>query len=109
MVILKTDAEAKQGNRVGIYRRNVTINGRRSWKSKSSAIWFHPTSQNWIVGPREKIGNLYCGISSYDGTNATNPYDIPSNAWKYYDSEGEVWKNSERGNIIIQSFKGEIQ
>ena len=105
MVVLKTDAKAQQGKRTGIYERYITVNGKRSWKSNSSAIWFDSTFNNWKIGSIETLGSSRCGISS-PSLGHIYPYDVPSNQWKYYD--GHEWKFSEKGNIIIQSFTGKI-
>ena len=105
LVVLKTDAKAQQGKRTGIYERYITINGKRSWKSNSSAIWFDSTFNNWKIGSIETLGSSRCGISS-PSLGHIYPYDVPSNQWKYYG--GHEWKLSEKGNIIIQSFTGEM-
>ena len=84
VVILKKDAKASQSAREGTFERSITVNGKRSWKSKDNAIWFNPKSNNWKVGLLKDIGNDIAGLSSSIGSGGNNPYDIPSFYWKYY-------------------------
>ena len=106
VVILENDAKASQYTRAGTFERSITVNGKRSWKSKDQAIWFYPKTNNWKVGLLKDIGNNIAGLSSFIGSGGNNPYDLPSNDWNYCSTNTEKKWQPSNGNIIIQCIKG---
>ena len=106
VVILENDAKASQYTRAGTFERSITVNGKRSWKSKEKAIWFYPKTNSWVVGSLKDIGNGMAALSTYF-SGGNNPYDLPSNSWSYCNTktEKQEWAPSN-GNIIIQCIKG---
>merc|ERR1712012_387401 len=96
-VDLKNDVLSKQGNSQGNYEKHQIVNGRRSWKTATKAIWFIPEYNTWAIGNLESIGTKYRGIRSK--ADFGDKIDDPSNGWDYY--SGTEWHTIPSSDIII--------
>ena len=66
-VILQNEVLSKHGLLDGSYQLDQIVNGRSSWISFSSAIWFIPEYNEWAIGSLEKIGTKWRWIKVHDG------------------------------------------
>ena len=78
------------------------VNGKPSWTSKSSAIWYEQQWNNWNVGVLDDVGSTMAGIYSDDGNLC--PFDLPSEMWFYWD--GNLWTSAGVGEIIVACMNG---
>ena len=97
-VDLKNDVLSKQNLGQGTYEGYQVINGRRSWKKASQAIWFVPQFNYWAIGNFDDIGTTKCGIAS---KRDYNKIDDPSNEWEYWNNEDVKWTAIPIGDIIM--------
>ena len=51
----------------GSYQLDQIVNGRSSWISVSSAIWFIPDYNEWAIGKLGSIGTNWRSITAHDG------------------------------------------
>ena len=84
---MKNDALEKQNGRQGLYQSSSCINGRKSWISSSSVIWYFPQYQEWYIGPLDGIGFRIASIGHQGGFNC--PYNVTNDNWQYWD--GRAW------------------
>ena len=113
-VRLANDALAKQSDKHGTYEVSVIINGKSSWKSGTSAIWYYqgsiyytvysiyflgyyPSHNNWYVGKISNIGTNTGGIHAAAYTEYDCPKQVPKEKWKYYD--GSHWQEASSNDI----------
>ena len=76
-LILKNEVLSKYGSLQGKYQINQIVNGKRSWKTATHAIWFVPEYNEWAIGLLDLIGTDNCIISS--GQNQQwGLFDVPS-------------------------------
>ena len=103
LVELKNGALENQGGRRGVYQASQCINGRKSWISSSSVIWYFPQYQEWYIGPLDGIG---LGIISMGHQGDLNcPYNVTNNNWQYWD--GRSWTLSDDvKDISLTCFQG---
>ena len=108
LVELKNGALINQIVIQGVYQTSQCINGRKSWISSSTAIWYVPQYQVWFIGPLDAIGTTISGMVSVGYQDDLNcPYNIPNGNWEYYD--GRSWILPEDVNdISIGCFQGNI-
>ena len=66
-VILQNEILSKNEWLEGSYQLDQIVNGRSSWTSVSSAIWFIPEYNNWAIGNLGSIGTNLCRITVHDG------------------------------------------
>ena len=66
-VILQNEVLSKHEWLEGSYQLDQIVNGRSSWISLSSAIWFIPEYNQWAIGNLEKIGTKWRSITVTDG------------------------------------------
>ena len=66
-VILQNEVLSKHEWLEGSYQLDQIVNGRSSWISVSSAIWFIPEYNNWAIGNLGKIGTNWRSITAHDG------------------------------------------
>ena len=97
-VDLKNDVLSKQILGQGTYESYKVINGRRSWKKASQAIWFVSRFSYWAIGNFDDIGTTKCGIAS---TRAYYKIDDPNNEWEYWNKEDVKWTAIPNGDIIM--------
>ena len=104
---MKNDVLTHQSSREGIYEEFEIVNGKKSWKKSTDAIWFDPSHNSWIVGNLQSIGSTLGGIKSFCGTGSSyeNPYSVPSNKWQYCEY-GVLKRPADSADIIINAIKG---
>ena len=82
---MKNDALA-QSSKQGIYQRAEKVNGKTSWISSSNnnALWYNPTSEDWLIGPLDNLGanSGYIASNGNQGISSC-PYNVPTDAWMY--------------------------
>ena len=88
-----------QGHLQGLYQ----INGTSIWTSVSNAIWYDSEYDFWLIGGKEDIGTLYCGIYGYDNNGGL--YDA-NNEWYYYD--GSDWTTAAANDVVINCTSNNI-
>ena len=103
-VELKNDVLRKHNDYQGTFEKYQIVNGRRSWKTATSAIWFIPEFNNWAIGDLENIGTKTRVIASK--TDFGDRMDDPSNKWDYWSTKDEEWQTIQSGDIIIRCNSG---
>ena len=83
-VILKNDALTKKNFLEGIYEEHQTVNGKRSWKSVTHAIWYNSDFKDWRIGALSENGTNFRGITSIDNEEYDCPQEVPKQRWQYY-------------------------
>ena len=101
-VTLKNKALESRSYLQGIYQPSSTVNGRPSWTSVSSAIWYIPKFKEWAIGTLDNIGTPYKGIKSEEVDELVDPQNVVS--WQYY--TGSEWKN-DKNDIIVERINCE--
>jgi len=96
-VDLKNDVFSKQGNYQGTFEKHQIVNGRRSWKTATKAIWFISKVNKWAIGDLKNIGTTTATIASK--ADFGDRIDDPSNEWDYW--SGKAWQTIPSGDIII--------
>ena len=95
-----------QKGKEGIYEEHEIVNGKKSWKSSSHAIWFSLKCNNWAIGNLDKIGSDTMSLKSKNDTGDFGyPYDVPNDKWQYCYNSG--WNDpTDCTDIMIKSVKG---
>ena len=88
----------------GNYEKSALVNGKPSWTSQSTAIWYIQDQNSWIVGNLEKIGKssgTICTRGMLLGTNTNGK-------WNYF--HGKKWKKLDTNDFSIECIarKGTI-
>ena len=96
-VTLKNKALKSRSYLQGIYQPSSTVNGRPSWTTASSAIWYIPKFKEWAIGTLDNIGTPYKGIKSEEVDELVDPQNVVS--WQYY--TGSEWNSTDDKNDII--------
>jgi len=96
---LKNDVLSKQGISQGNYEKHQIVNGRRSWKKATRAVWFVPEVNKWVIGDLKDIGTKTGRIASK--VDFGDRIDDASNEWDYWSSEDKKWQTAPSGDIII--------
>merc|ERR1711976_1147795 len=96
---LKNDVLSKQGISQGNYEKHQIVNGRRSWKKATRAVWFVREVNKWVIGDLKDIGTKTGRIASK--VDFGDRIDDASNEWDYWSSEDKKWQTVPSGDIII--------
>ena len=75
-----------------VYQASDKVNGRTSWITNSSAIWYKPNHNVWTIGNLDEIGadnNKTQGIETENDIGIYCPYDAPNRKWAYYFDDGQ--------------------
>ena len=81
------------------------MNGQTSWISSTNAIWFDPSSDDWIIGLLDNLGDNKGTIVSHGNHGVSScPSDIANDQWKYYN--GESWVLGDANEISLECSKG---
>ena len=83
-VILDNEALAYHGDKQGTYGLSEVINGKRSWKSVTHAIWYNSDFKDWRIGALSENGTNFRGITSIDNEEYDCPQEVPKQRWQYY-------------------------
>ena len=94
----------KQPSRRGFYQIDEIVNGRKSWKTASQAIWFLPTFNAWALGSLEYIGSNSRAITTFNGQGDNSPFQVASNQWNYWDDP--KWIQINNGDIMLECVTG---
>ena len=87
---------AHHGECQGTYELSESVNGKPSWTSQSTAIWYSQDDNDWEIGNLNDIGkNL--------GVIITNEMLLGANEnskWGY--NNGEMWKELDTNDFSIE-------
>ena len=92
---MKNNVLSHQGSRQGIYHISDPINGKQSWTSGSTAIWY--AQGRWNIGSLDNIGTGVCGIFGFDDYGGL---DDDNKVWKYFDM-GNGWLTAGANDVSI--------
>ena len=97
---MKNDVLSHQGKFQGIYQISDPINGKQSWTSGSTAIWYW--QGYWLIGSLDNIGTAVCEISAngYDGGLDDSLLDDDNNEWQYW-IPGNGWMFASPNDVSI--------
>ena len=84
-----------QGSSQGIYQISDPINGKQSWTSGWTAIWYG--QGKWDIGDLEYIGTGVCGIYAHDDYGGL---DDDNNQWEYW-YFGNGWTYAGANDVSI--------
>ena len=102
LVDLKNEVLSIHNDKQGTYEKYGIVNGRRSWKTATSAIWFIPEFNNWAIGDLKNISTKFRYIASK--ADFGDRMDDPSNKWYYW--KDKKWQTIQSGDIIIRCNSG---
>ena len=105
VISLKNNALA-QSSRQGIYQRAGKVNGKTSWisSSNSHALWYNPTSEDWMIGKLDNLGaNSGYILSNGNQGISSCPYNVTKDAWKYWN---DAWIIADTNDISIECLTG---
>ena len=107
-VVVYNDVLTYQSKHKGIYQRIVDVNGQTAWNSSNYAIWWVPSSDDWMFGPKEKLGKNYGGIMTTGAGNLSCLYNFqgPGDQWVYYNGGTSAWTLANVGDVSIQCLSG---
>ena len=108
-VVVYNDVLTYQSKHKGIYQRIVDVNGQTAWNSSNTkAIWWVPSSDDWMFGPMEKLGENYGSIMTTGAGNLSCLYNLqdPGDQWVYY-NDG-AWTLANVGDVSIQCLSGNV-
>ena len=74
----------------GIYALSFTMDGRSSWVSDDTAVWFNSQHGVWIFGFLGSIGTISHYMYSDPAEFAKDPQDIAG--WQYWDHTDSQYK-----------------
>ena len=77
------------------------VNGKLSWTSTSSAIWYDQQGNDWNVGMLDDVGSTMAVIYGDDGNLC--PFDLPSEMWKY---SNNGWTSAGTNEINVACLSG---
>ena len=91
-VVLKNNILIQQGDLKGTYQKSQMINGRNSWKTASSAIWYSSKIKDWVIGSLENIGTSVfiftvlgdISITLYTSITVLTPQFVLNTGEKYF-------------------------
>ena len=83
-----------QGEKQGTYELSVSVNGKPSWKSQSTAIWSF--QDIWMIGELNDIGKPRGGIYTAGSLFGANE----NSKWIY--NNGEMWKELDTNEFSIE-------
>jgi hypothetical protein len=108
VISLKNDALLHQSSKQGIYQRAGKVNGKTSWISSSNtALWYKATSVDWIIGSVDDLGTNTGGITSTGNQGISScPYDIPNDAFQYWNSDIGSWIIADANDVRIECLTG---
>ena len=82
------------------------MNGKTSWISSSnrSALWYNPTSEDWLIGKLDNLGanSGYIASNGNQGISSC-PYNVTKDAWKYWN---DAWIIADTNDISIECLTG---
>ena len=68
------------------------------------ALWYDTVSVDWLIGPVGYLGTDLGGISSIgDQGISTCPYNVPNDAWKYWN---DGWIIADANDVSIECLTG---
>ena len=106
VISLKNDTLLYHSSRQGIYQRAGKVNGKTSWISSSNsyALWYNPTSEDWLIGKLDDLGanSGYIASNGNQGISSC-PYNVTKDAWKYWN---EAWIIADANDISIECLTG---
>ena len=77
------------------------INGKPSWtRGNIVAIWYHPTSKDWLIGRTSGIGGNVAWIQSIVDTDYGCPQQVPKDKWNFWDGNG--WQQASSNDMNIK-------
>ena len=93
-VALNGSVKDLQWTTPGTYHLNGTINHRDYWVSDDGtrALWYLPTSKDWLFGSVENLGSGTGAIYSNNDLASLCPYD-ERHTYKYWN--GSIWIDTE--------------
>ena len=95
IVTLEGSALGALGVKEGVYHKSNMVEGKESWTSASTFIWY---DGDWFISNLDgSEGGMY---SPYDNQC---PFNLPSEKWKYYDNG---WKTAGANEINVHCLKG---
>ena len=95
-ITLKNEVLTHHGECQGTYETSALVNGKPSWTSQSTAIWYSQDDNDWQIGDLINIGTDL-GIIYTDGMLLT-----PNKNGKWmYDIE-EMWKELDTNDFSIE-------
>ena len=87
----------------------MDVNGQTAWNSSNTkAIWWVPSSDDWMFGPMEKLGENYGGIMTTGAGNLSCLYNLQGqdDQWVYYNGGTSAWTLASVGDVSIQCLSG---
>ena len=107
VVTFKNGALAAQSSRQGIYQKAGKVNGKTSWISSSNsyALWYNPTSEDWLIGKLDNLGanSGYIASNGNQGISSC-PYNVPNDAWMFA-GDGS-WNVADANDVSIECLTG---
>ena len=85
-----------RGEYQGIYDISESVNGKPSWTSQSTAIWYIQDGNTWEIGNLNDIGKPMGAIYTTGILLGANEND----KWIY--SDGKMWKKLDTNDIVIE-------
>ena len=82
----------------GTFHLSSDVNGRESWTTSSSAIWYLPEYKDWLIGNLDERGTRSRFITSRFVYDLEQPYDVEY--WNYYQFGGWVTNGSATDVIV---------
>ena len=101
---LAVKAKEKHPSKAGSYiLANGLVNGYPHWlkNDRSQAIWFNKVGSDWLVGPKEKLGTKYGGISGPYGKDSY-PNEI-KHGWRY-SVPNDAWNDASPNDVIFKAL-----
>ena len=82
----------------GTYKLSAEVNGKESWITSSTAIWYRPEYKDWMIGNLADRGTQSAYIVSRFVYELERPYDVEY--WNYYQFGGWVTNGSATDVIV---------
>ena len=87
---------AHHGECQGTYELSASVNGKPSWTSQSTAIWYSQDNNTWEIGNLNDIGEPMGVINTYEMLLGENE----NCKWSYHN--GEMWKELDTNDFSIE-------
>ena len=81
---MKNNLSIHQSFFEGSYEVSEKINGKPTWVTHSSAIWY--SQQQWVIGDLSDIGGNSGGIFAYEKGGFSCPYEATIDVIQFYNS-----------------------
>ena len=114
-VRLYFDVLLNQGDLEGIYQSSYPVNGKPSWTSETSVIFYNPIYKAWAIGEKRDIGYLNGGINSLGDPEQDYPQNVVS--WRYWSNQHR-WVDSAmqleltgyglENDLIVECVEGKV-